>query len=170
MISIIRFESAICVTPRDAVRAARLLSKRRGWRWTSIESTRVVDRFVIIAPLTSGVPTIGLDIETPGGQVEMHAWTASPTSAGSLHHIEWKSAEPGMSNLIKDIVIEWALLCPRAPWKWTFGERSRVGYLLSEFRKAKRAFRDLGFEVKSHKEWPPVNHPPFDGHGESSDE
>ena len=31
-------------------------------------------------------------------------------------------------------------------------------------------FCDLGFEVKRHKEWPPVNHPPFDGHGESSDE
>ena len=170
MISIIRFESAISVTPRDAVRATRLLSKRRGWRVASIESTRVVDRFVIIAPLTSGVPTIGLEIETPDGRIEMHAWTASPTSAGSLHHVEWKSSERGVSDLVKDIIIEWTLLCPRAPWKWTFGERSRVGYLLSEFRKAKRTFRDLGFEVKRHKEWPPVNHPPFGDHEESSDE
>ncbi|HJN54914.1 MAG TPA: hypothetical protein QF646_00835 [Candidatus Poseidoniales archaeon] len=170
MISITRFESAVCVAPRDAVRAARLLSKRRGWGWTSIESTRVVDRFVIIAPLTSGVPTIGLEIDTPSGHIEMHAWTASPTSAGSLHHIEWKSTSRGMTDLIKDIVIEWALLCPRAPWRWSFGERSRVGYLLSEFRKAKRAFKNLGFEVKRPKVWPPENQPPFDGHEESSDE
>ena len=113
---------------------------------------------------------MGLEIETQRGKIEMHAWTASPTSAGSLHHIEWKSMEMGIDELIKDIVIEWTLLCPRSPWKWSFGERSRVGYLLSEFRKAKRTFREIGFNVKHHRPWPPENHPSFDNHGESNHE
>jgi hypothetical protein len=43
----------------------------------------------------------------------------------------------------------------RCPWRWTFGERSKVGYLLPVWRQSRRRFTDLGFNTKKGG-WPVV--------------
>ena len=39
----------------------------------------------------------------------------------------------------------------RDPWKFPFGERSRAGYLLPEFGRAKRAWTAMGFDTARKK-------------------
>jgi hypothetical protein len=41
----------------------------------------------------------------------------------------------------------------RCPWRWTFGERSKVGYLLPVWRQSRRRFSNLGFNTKKSG-WP----------------
>jgi hypothetical protein len=41
----------------------------------------------------------------------------------------------------------------RCPWRWSFGERSKVGYLLPVWRQSRRRFSDLGFNTKKDG-WP----------------
>ena len=145
---------AISVSPKQALFAFRSVAKKKGWKIHVTEGTKIVSRFVIIAPLTSAVTTIEASIYDPGPNIRMKVWSASPTSGGILHHIEWAGLDDNAIAQLQKFVVEWTTYCPRAPWKWTFGERSRVGYLLPEYRKTKKWFKKIGINTNSWKEWP----------------
>ena len=49
----------------------------------------------------------------------------------------------------KALVHLWASKLPRCPWKWTFGERSSVGFLLPVWRRSRKNFAKVGLS-----EWP----------------
>ena len=42
---------------------------------------------------------------------------------------------------------------PQAPFRWTFGERSMVGYFLPEFRRSRRMFERRGVPT-GRSRWP----------------
>ncbi|MCH1410505.1 MAG: hypothetical protein L7U48_00285 [Candidatus Poseidoniaceae archaeon] len=155
----------VSVSPIAAVRALRTVIQEAGWTMRRHEGARMVDRFAIIMPMTQATRTIGLEIlDGPlhGGLIT--AWSETRGSTGEVHQISWLLPGGTDSGLGLDLIHAWANALPRIPWKWTFGERSTVGFLLPTWRKSKRAFDGLGFDVGS-KAWPRENHrtwPPED--------
>jgi hypothetical protein len=46
---------------------------------------------------------------------------------------------------------EWSDSLPRCPWKWSFGERSMIGYFLPEFRRSRVLFRGERVDIDGWK-------------------
>ncbi len=150
------------ITPTDAVRALRQLVIEANWSARRIEGTRLVDRFAIIIPLASASRTIGLVIDDgPLAGVAMESYGHTQGSAGRLTIVEWLIPNE-LESEWRILLAHWATRLPRCPWRWSFRERSTIGFLLPVWRRARTVFRNQGIPVSkgcwpddSLPDWPP---------------
>ncbi len=143
-------EFSTCLKPIVMVRELRKLIVDSGWEYERVEGIRTVDRFAIIFPLTHLAKSLGVKIKTgPFKGLEMLSWSHTPGSSGSLHFTSW--CFPIEVNLIdfEELIKVWSCKFIRQPWRWTFGERSIIGYFHPEFRKSKNFYKNLGFDTKT---------------------
>ena len=147
-----------CVTPTAAVRALREMAQEAGWNSRRIRGIRLVDRWAIIMPIAQGSRTIGLVLETgPLTEVAMETYSHVRGSAGALTIVEWLIPNE-LEDEWRQLFAEWTARLPRCPWKWTFGERSTLGFFLLVFKRSKRLFRKQGIDT-SKGAWPNQNLP-----------
>ena len=141
----------VSTTPIENIKALRLICEENEWEIESQHGSRLVDRFAIIMPMAQNARTIGIIIHTgPMQGLEMHSWAETKGSAGAINVTAWIIPGGQGNNEAMDLIREWALTLPRCPWKWSFGERSKIGYLLPVFRRSRKAFAKLG--LKSWKQ------------------
>ena len=105
----------------------------------------VDERFAIIIPMAQSARTLGLEVMNgPLKGLELHSWAETKGSAGAINMAAWTIPGGQGNEEAMDLIREWAKSLPRCPWKWSFGERSRIGYLLPVFRRSRKAFAKLG--------------------------
>ena len=144
----------VSVSPVQCVKALRKLIEQAGWQIERHEGARLVDRFAIIVPMAQSTRTIGLKVlDGPVFGLELACWSETRGSHGALNIASFLL--PGGHEVPETQALfdNWVASLPRCPWRWTFSERSQVGYLLPVWRKARRKFAELGFNV-SKKGWP----------------
>lgn len=141
------------VTPTGAVRALRQLVVAANWSAHRIEGSRLVDRFAIIMPIASAARTIGLVIDDgPLAGVALEAYGHTQGSAGRLTIVEWLIPNH-LEEEWRILLAHWAARLPRCPWRWTFRERSTIGFLLPVWKRARRVFKNQGVPV-AKGDWP----------------
>lgn len=147
-------EIATCVRPTEMVRALRELVVGSGWAYERIEGLQTVDRFAIIMPLTHLAKSIGIKVlDGPFAGTELQAWSHTPGSGGSVHFTSWWVPTSVELEHLDLLITHWAAALPRIPWRWTFAERSMIGYFHPVFRRSRHIFTGLGFDTRS-KRWP----------------
>lgn len=145
------FTLEVCTSPIENIKAFREIISESGWSFSRHEGSRLVDRFAIIMPMAQSARTLGLQVmDGPLQGLEMHSWAETKGSAGAINVTAWIIPGGQGNNEAMDLIREWALSLPRCPWKWSFGERSKIGYLLPVFRRSRKAFAKLG--LKSWKQ------------------
>ena len=153
-----------CISPTDAVRALRQLVVEANWTGRRLQGSRLVDRWAVIVPLAQGARTIGLVIENgPLKDVAMEAYSHVQGSAGALPVIEWL-IPTHLEDEWRVLFSHWTARLPRCPWKWSFGERSTIGFLLPVWGRSKKTFKKQGINIKKGgwpatdlPNWPPEN-------------
>ena len=140
----------VCTTPAQNIKALRQQGEAMAWSMTRHEGSRMVDRFAIIMPMVQSSRCLGLSFDDgPLAGLEMHTWQETTGSSGAVGKTAW-TIPGGIENpQAKKLIKQWAGQLPRCPWKWTFGERSMVGFLLPVWRRSRRAFGKIGIS-----KWP----------------
>ena len=139
------FKLEVSTTPIENIKTFRRIASSNGWSLQSHEGSRLVDRFAIIMPMAQNARTLGLEIlDGPLKGLEMHSWAETKGSAGAINISSWIIPGGEGNEEARELIRNWAQKLPRCPWKWTFGERSRIGYLLPVFRRSRKAFARLG--------------------------
>ena len=154
----------VSVSPIDAIRALRTVVTEAGWSMRREEGARMVDRFAIIMPMTQSARTLGIELlDGPLRGTTVMAWSETRGTTGAVHMVSWLVPGGVESGLGADLFHAWVHALPRIPWRWTFAERSNVGFLLPTWRRARRRFAALGFDTTgtrwprpSARSWPPV--------------
>ena len=147
-------EFSTCLKPTEMIRELRQIVVNHGWEYERIDAIRTVDRFAIILPITQLAKSLGIKITNgPYKGLEMLSWSHTPGSSGSLHFTSWCFPIKINQNDFENLIKMWSTKLSRRPWKWTFGERSIIGYFHPVFGKSKKFFKGMGFDVKS-KVWP----------------
>ena len=162
MVELQTVEFSTCLKPIEMVRQFREIIVEMGWKYERIEGVRTVDRFAIIVPLTQLAKSLGIKITSgPFMGLEMLSWSQTPGSSGSLHYTSWCFSTKIEIKEYEKLIKLWAINLSRQPWRWTFGERSIIGYFHPTFGKSKKFFKNIGFDVKS-KTWPEMIEINFD--------
>ena len=111
----------------------------------------MVHRWAIIVPIAKRARVLGLKVtdgEAKG--LEIRSWSYVPGSSGRLSFVIFRI--PGeFDDGWKEFLNEWTSNLPRCPWRWTFMERSIIGYLLPEFRKSRKIFSKEGVDIGGWK-------------------
>ena len=151
----------LSVAPVDCIRSLRKLCEDKGWTLERNEGARLVDRFAIIMPMAQSTRTLGVTVTSgPLRGLNLTAWSEVRGTSGKIHCISWLF--PGGFDVEEniDILQNWVANLPRCPWKWTFGERSSVGYLLPNWHRSKKKFAQYGFDVRKGA-WPNLPRKPI---------
>ena len=85
--------------------------------------------------------------------MELTCWSETRGSSGAVNIASWLVPGGPEEPRFRNLVHHWVARMDRCPWRWTFGERSKVGYLLPVWRQSRRRFSDLGFNTKKGG-WP----------------
>ena len=147
------------VTPATAVRALRQLATSAGWKCHRISGSRLVDRWAIIMPIAQATRSLGLVIDDgPLAPLAVQAHSHVQGSAGSICIVEWLIPDSIEGDDWRLLLKHWVTRHPRCPWRWTFRERSLIGFLLPVFRRSRRTFSDEGIATERGA-WPPSDAP-----------
>lgn len=141
-------EIPVSIAPTDAIRALRLIGESRGWSMHRIEESRMVHRWAIVVPISRQARVLGLvvdDGEAVG--LSIRSWSYTPGSAGRLSTVSFEVPRQLEGESWTSLLREWSDSLPRCPWKWSFGERSMIGYFLPEFRRSRVLFRGERIDI-----------------------
>lgn len=146
----------VSVSSVQAIRRLRTLCEEADWSMERHEGSRLVDRFAIIMPMAQSTRTLGLKIlEGPLKGTEFTCWSETRGSSGGLTIASWLIPGGPEQPVAKAMIEHWVAGLPRCPWQWSFGERSKVGYLLPVWRQSRKKFTQLGFNTRKQS-WPVV--------------
>ena len=141
-------EIPVSVNPTDAIRAMRIIGEESGWQMNRIEETKIVHRWAIIAPMANRARVLGLVVNS--GEAEglaLRSWSHVAGSAGRMSFVEFRVPEWFDGENWSLFLQKWSGLMPRCPWKWSFMERSIIGFLLPEFRRSRKRFAKEGVDT-----------------------
>jgi len=145
-------EIPVSVNPTDAIRAMRIIGENNGWQMRRIEESKIVQRWAIIAPMANRARVLGLVVNS--GEAEglaLRSWSHVAGSAGRMSFIEFRVPECFGGERWTLFLQEWSELMPRCPWRWSFMERSIIGFLLPEFRRSRKSFSKEGIDTSKWK-------------------
>ncbi len=153
------------ITPTQAVRALRELAQSADWEWKREEGKRLVDRMMVIMPITNATRTFRLAVVSGEGKgIVMTAWQEVAGSSGGITKVEWIIPGHLTEQPFRELLRAWCTRHPNCPWRWSFGQRSVIGFLLPVWRRSRREFRKFGLDTKKsgwplEADWPPVGWP-----------
>ena len=145
-------EIPVSIAPTDAIRALREIGEAHGWDMRRIQESRMVHRWAIIVPISRQARVIGLVVE--GGEaagLSIRSWSYVPGSAGRLSTVSFEIPRRMELESWSSLLREWSDSLPRCPWKWSFGERSMIGYFLPEYRRSRVLFQGEGVDINDWK-------------------
>ena len=145
-------EIPVSITPTDAIRALREIGESKGWEMRRIQESRMVHRWAIVVPISRQARVLGLVVE--GGEaagLSIRSWSYVPGSAGRLSTVSFEVPRQMEGENWTLLLREWSDSLPRCPWKWSFGERSMIGYFLPEFRRSRVLFRGERVDIDGWK-------------------
>ena len=146
-------EIPVSITPTDAIRALREIGESKGWEMRRIQESRMVHRWAIVVPISRQARVLGLVVEAgEAAGLSIRSWSYVPGSAGRLSTVSFEVPRQMEGENWTSLLREWSDSLPRCPWKWSFGERSMIGYFLPEFRRSRTAFRGEGVDTDDWKE------------------
>lgn len=141
-------EIPVSITPTDGIRALRQIGESRGWTMRRVQETRMVHRWAIIVPITRQARVLGLVVEDGEAiGLSIRSWSFVPGSAGRLSMVAFEVPRNIEGEKWKELLSEWIQSLPRCPWKWSFSERSMIGYFLPEFRRSRVLFSSEGMGI-----------------------
>ncbi len=152
-------------TPSQAIRAFRHLIQEAGWEWEREEGSRIVDRMMIIMPIAKATRTFRIAAISGEGQgLTLTAWEEVPGSSGGITKVEWVVPGHLTGQPFRELLQAWCARQPQCPWRWSFGQRSMIGFLLPVWRRSRREFKKFGLDTRkkswpNEAHWPPVGWP-----------
>ncbi len=142
-------EIPVNLEPIDVIRAMRLIAESNNWETKRIEDTKMVHRWAIIVPITSQARVIGFKVNSNKMKdFTIRSWSQTPGSAGKITYVSFEIPKSIEGEIWKGILQEWISLLPKCPWKWTFLEKSVIGYMIPEFRRSIKLFKKEGIDIK----------------------
>tara|TARA_Y100000590_G_scaffold149922_1_gene172156 strand:+ start:294 stop:650 length:357 start_codon:yes stop_codon:yes gene_type:complete len=108
----------------------------------------MVHRWAIIVPISRQARVLGLVVEDGEAiGLSIRSWSFVPGSAGRLSMVAFEVPRGLEGEKWKELLFEWSHSLPRCPWKWSFSERSMIGYFLPEFRRSRALFSSEGVDI-----------------------
>ena len=145
-------EIPVSITPTDAIRALREIGESKGWEMRRIQESRMVHRWAIVVPISRQARVLGLVVEDgEAAGLSIRSWSYVPGSAGRLSTVSFEVPRQMEGENWTSLLREWSDSLPRCPWKWSFGERSRIGFFLPEFRRSRVLFRGERVDIDGWK-------------------
>jgi hypothetical protein len=145
------WSSPVSYEAKECARLIRESLERLKYIFVRDLTSKTYSRFVVMIPMMGGAQVFRYTVEYPAKFVIQCYDTYPGTKAGLMPFLEVENVNPqnekAIELLLRDIVKD----LERPPWSFTKGQRLLVGFLLPEFRQARKAWKEFGFDTSKKK-------------------
>lgn len=110
-------------------------------------SSKSYSRFVIMIPMMSGAHVYRYTVDFPSPFIIQCYDTYPGTKAGLMPMLEIDPVTDKNRKDIARLLEEINDNLERPPWEFSHGQRLMVGYLLPEFSRARKSWKEFGFDT-----------------------
>jgi hypothetical protein len=145
-----KWESVVSVPVVQSAGAVRASLEELGWAFERRKTSRIYSKFQVIMMLPKAAHVFQFVLKEPEG-VTIETWAADVAAGAVLTFLRIEGIREDHEPEIRMFLEQYRKAAGKDPWKFPFGERSRAGYLLPEFGRAKRAWAAMGFDTARKK-------------------
>ena len=142
------WESPVSVRAVDSAGAVRAALEELGWPFERSKSTKLYSKFAFAIMLPRGAYVFRFRLKPPSTLL-IETWETEPSPGSRMTHLRVEGFALGERQDVRRFLELYRRATGKDPWAFTFGERSRAGYLLPEFGRARRAWAGFGFDTRS---------------------
>ena len=144
----LRWESPVNVEIVESAAAARAALEEMGLEFERKRTTRLYTKFAIVIMLPRGAYVFQFKVKgEPPLMIE--TWATEPSFSSRMTWLSVEGFRAADQEKVRQFLELYRRGVAKDPWRFSFGERSRAGYALPEFRQAKKAWASFGFDTSS---------------------
>ena len=145
-----RFQSAVSVAVVPSAAAVRASLEELGWTFERRKTNRIYSKFTFVIMLPKAAHVFQFVVQgTPSFTIE--TWSEDISAGSLMTFLRIDDIAPADKPAAAQFLEMYRKALEKDPWHFTAGERSRRGYLLPEFRRAKKEWAAMGFDTKRRK-------------------
>ncbi len=144
------WQSAVSVPVVSSAATIRAALEEMGWTFERRKSTKMYSKFTIILVVPKGAHVFQF-VVTKGPPVTIETWGATVSAGAELTFLRVEGFGPEHAADVRRFLELYRKGVGKDPWRFTMGERSRAGYLLPEFGRARKAWASQGFDIKAKR-------------------
>jgi hypothetical protein len=138
--------SPICFESQSASARMRETLEDLGCTFKRTRASKQYHQIMVMMPLPRVSYVYRFRLMKPI-QLIIDFYDTKPTHAGILPYMDIRGITEQKMVIINKILDEFMERLPRKPWHFTMGQKLQHGYL-SDWRKSKKAWRELGYDTK----------------------
>ncbi len=134
------WKAAVSVPSQEMARIARRTLNEMGYGFSRDRTYKNFTRFAVVIPIPEAAYTFRFWVEEPTPFV-LDLYSTRPTHTGVVHFVEVHMIEDeeDVRRFLRGLVER----MPRLPWKFTFMDRFKYGFVVPEFVTARRKWRRM---------------------------
>lgn len=142
------WQSPVSVGVLESAGAVRAALEDLGWPYERRKSVRLYSKFAVAVMLPKGAYVFQFKV-TGKPDTTVETWETEMSPGARIAHLKVEgetASDPAQLRAFLDL---YRRAAGKDPWRFSAGERSRAGFLLPEFSRAKKAWAAAGFDVKA---------------------
>jgi hypothetical protein len=144
------WQSPVSVDVLESAGAVRAALEELGWAFERRKSVRLYSKFAVAVMMPKGAYVFQFLVAgEPSTTIE--TWETELSPGARIAHLKVEGETAGAPGTLKGFLDLYRTAAGKDPWRFSAGERSRAGFLLPEFSRAKKAWAAAGFDVKAKK-------------------
>jgi len=142
----------------ESAAAARAALDDLGISFEKKRGTKLYSKFAFVITIPKGSYVFQFHAKTDP-PIMIETWETEISPGARMSHLRVEGFTQDQRDQVRAFLERYRKAVGRDPWAFTLGERSRAGYLLPEFGRAKRAWTDFGFDTKRKPRRPKAGQP-----------
>ncbi len=143
------WSSPISYEAKEFAKIVRETLEKLNFVFVRDTTSKSYSRFVVMIPMMGGAHVYRYSVEYPARFVIMCYDTFPGTKTGRMPFFEIENVDERNRETISKLLKEIVSAIARPPWEFTTGQRLMVGYLLPEFRQARKSWAKFGFDTST---------------------
>ena len=140
------FQSAVSVKVVESAGAVRASLEALGWEFERRKSNKIYSKFAVVIMMPKAAHVFQFVVKK-GPDITIETWAADVAAGAMLTFLRIPDIKGDDEPEVKRFLEHYAKAVGKDPWRFAFGERSKAGYLLPEFGRAKKAWASFGFDT-----------------------
>jgi hypothetical protein len=140
------WSSPVCFEARSLSQLLRDSLDALGYKYTRRQTDKLYQKVMVLVPYPKSTYVFRFELKGPV-KVWIDLYDTIPTHSGIIPYMDIQGLTDDKKAALKELFDDLIGRLPRPPWQFTIGQRLQHGLVIPEWRKAKKAWRSLGYKI-----------------------
>jgi len=141
-----KWTSPVCFDAQSLSQRLHESMEELGFKYKRRQADKLYQQLMVVMPLPKTAYVYRFDVSKPV-KVWIDLYDTRPSHAGVLPYMDIQGLTDEKIPKLKALFDNLIKKLPRPPWEFTLTQRFQHGLIIPEWRRAKKAWRGLGYKI-----------------------